>query len=59
MKKCMFLPAREAILCGLNGIESTKDSEGVIHVEVHGTVGQRYSKAVDASARFASVVANG
>ncbi|MGE9939481.1 ATP-grasp domain-containing protein [Collinsella sp. SGI.180] len=54
-----FLPAREGVLSGLNGIESAKDSEGVIHVEVHGTVGQRYSKAVDDSARFASVVANG
>lgn len=54
-----FLPAREGLLQGLNGIESARGSEGVIHVEVHGTVGKRYGKAVDDSARFASVVASG
>ena len=54
-----FLPAREGVLQELNGIETARDSEGVIHVEVHGVVGKRYGKAVDDSARFASVVASG
>lgn len=54
-----FLPAREGVLQELNGIETARDSEGVIHVEVHGIVGKRYGKAVDDSARFASVVASG
>lgn len=54
-----FLPAREGVLLELNGIETARDSEGVIHIEVHGVVGKRYGKAVDDSARFASVVASG
>lgn len=54
-----FLPAREGVLQELNDIETARHSEGVIHIEVHGVVGKQYGKAVDDSARFASVVASG
>lgn len=60
--KCVatkFLPASEGLLTALDGIESAENSAGVIHVEIHGTIGERYGKAVDDSARFASVVACG
>lgn len=54
-----FLPAREGVLLGLSGLGDAAMVPGVIHVEAHGTVGERYGKAVDDSARFASVVACG
>lgn len=54
-----FLPACEGVLLGLDGLDKAAASEGVIHVERHGVVGRRYGKAVDDSARFASVVAKG
>lgn len=54
-----FLPAREGVLLGLSGLDMAAASGGVIHVERHGIVGRRYGRAVDDSARFASVVARG
>ena len=54
-----FMPAREGVLLELGGLGDAAMASGVIHVETHGTVGERYGKAVDDSARFASVVARG
>lgn len=46
-------------LLGLDGLDAAKSSSGVLHVERHGVIGERYEKAVDDSARFVSVVACG
>lgn len=54
-----FLPASEGVLLGLDGLDAAKSSSGVLHVERHGAIGERYEKAVDDSARFVSVVACG
>lgn len=54
-----FLPASEGVLLGLDGLDAAKSSSGVLHVERHGVIGERYEKAVDDSARFVSVVACG
>lgn len=54
-----FLPAREGVLLGLDGLDAAEVASGVVHVERHGAVGRRFGKAVDDSARFASVVAKG
>lgn len=54
-----FLPAREGVLAGLDGLDAAAAARGVMHVEPQGVVGQRYGKAVDDSARFVSVVAKG
>lgn len=54
-----FLPAREGVLLGLDGLDAAAAAPGVVHVERHGAVGRRYGKTVDDSARFASVVAKG
>ena len=54
-----FLPAREGLLLEVKGVDKMMLSQGVIHAECHGIAGRQYSKAVDDSARFASVVAKG
>lgn len=54
-----FLPAREGVLKEISGVDDARRVPGVVHVEVTGRVGHCYEKAIDDSARFASVVAKG
>lgn len=54
-----FLPASEGTLLSLSGVDGARKLKGVLHVESHGVIGERYGKTVDDSARFASVVACG
>lgn len=54
-----FMPAKEGALRSISGIDAAERVSGVTHVEVMGQIGHRYEKAVDDSARFASVVAKG
>ncbi len=54
-----FMPSRAGMFLGLRGLDAAAASKGVIRVERHGFPGERYGKAVDNSARFASVVARG
>ena len=52
-------PSREGVFLGLDGLDAAAASRGVIHVENHGFLGERYGEAVDNCGRFASVVARG
>lgn len=54
-----FMPAKEGVLRNISGIDAAERVSGITHVEVMGQIGHRYEKAVDDSARFASVVAKG
>ncbi len=54
-----FMPSREGVFLGLDGLDAAASAPGVIRVENHGFVGERYGEAVDNCGRFASVVARG